>query len=53
MLLKMINDLKEDSNLNEVRKAIQNFDKEVSNVDEKCSKNIEAPKKFEILEMSQ
>jgi DNA-binding ferritin-like protein len=42
-LLKMISDLKEDSNkqINEVRKSIQDLNKKVSNVEEKFSKEME------------
>jgi gas vesicle protein len=42
LLLKIISDLKEDTNkqINEVRKSIQDLDKKVSNIEEKYSKDM-------------
>jgi DNA-binding ferritin-like protein len=47
LLLKMINDLKEDSKkqINEVRKSSQDLDKKVSNMEEKFIKEMEIMKK--------
>jgi hypothetical protein len=49
LVLKMISDLKEDSNkqINEVRKSIQNLDEKIPNRDEKFSKEIEIWRKKE------
>jgi peptidoglycan hydrolase CwlO-like protein len=55
LLLKMISDLKEDSNkqISEIRKSIQNLDKKVRNMEEKFSKEMEIMKnnQVEVLEM--
>jgi hypothetical protein len=55
LLLKMIRDLKEDSNkqLNKVRKSIQDIDKKASNMEEKFSKEMVIMKnsQVEMLEM--
>jgi thiaminase len=55
VLLKVINDIKEDSNkqINEVKKTIQDLDKKGNNMEEKFSKEMEITKEkqVEILEM--
>jgi uncharacterized protein Yka (UPF0111/DUF47 family) len=47
LLLKMINDLKEDSNeqINEIRKSIQDLEKKVNNMEGKFNKEIKTMKK--------
>jgi predicted nucleic acid-binding Zn-ribbon protein len=54
LFLKMVNDLKEDSNkqINELKISIQDLEKKVSNMQEKFSKEMEImKKKVEMLEM--
>jgi hypothetical protein len=50
LLVKMIRDIKEDSNkqINEIRKSVQDLDKTVNNMEEKFSREMEIVKNNQV-----